>query len=118
MLPEYPRSKQSVFQRSDCILRKNRYTCIDVGLCKSFPIEDCNCCLHAFIAHDIRILSHCAEKIAIVYQLENHIRLVEAYAHDVKAAFMNSIANTNCRTLVCTKESDDTLRDEVSCCIL
>ena len=65
---------------------QNRNTCILNSAAEGIAFQCFYSSLHAFLTHNIRILSHGAEQVSVVDQVHNCVRFIKADTDDLRAA--------------------------------
>ena len=107
----------------DGILGEYRYAGVNVFGVQCLAFQYSHSSFDTFITHDIRVLGHYSQEVAVPYQLENGVGLVKAYTDDAAASFPNGVAGANSGTFVSTEDAHDALGDVVRgyflgpCCI-
>ena len=111
----YIRCCRSVCFSAKCCCVDNGYACISYFSAKRLAADCCNCCLYAFITHNVRILCHCAKQETIFNQVLDCIRLIKAYADNILAGCLDSVSCTSCRTFVTSEDTNNALCNVVLC---
>ena len=86
-----------------------------IGDCaaQSFALQSSNSSLNAFVTHDVGVLSHGSQDVAVSDQAHDGIGLVEADNDNVGSSSLNSITCTVGGAFVAAEDTNDTLGDVV-----
>ena len=99
---------------SCCILSvaclDDRDTCIRYKTAKCLALKRADSCLNTVSTHEIRVLSHCAEKISVVDKVHDRVRFIETNADDACiAGCLDGITGTGRGTFVAAEDTDNAL---------
>ena len=103
---------------SCCILSvaclDDRNACIRYKTAKCLTLKRTDSCLNTVSTHEIRVLSHCAEKISVVDKVHDRVGFIETNADDACiAGCLDGITGTGRGALVAAEDADNTLCDVV-----
>ena len=80
---------------------------------QALALQSSNSGLNAFVTHNVGVLSHGGQDVAILDQAQDRIGLIEAHADHVCASGLDSVAGTVGGAFVAAEDTNDTLGDVV-----
>ena len=103
---------------SCCILSvaclDDRNACIRYKTAKCLTLKRTDSCLNTVSTHEIRVLSHCAEKISVIDKVHDRVGFIETNADDTCiAGCLDCITGTGRGPLVAAEDADNALCDVV-----
>ena len=95
------------------LLGQNRDTGIGDSAAQVLAVQNCAGSLDALVAHNVGVLSHGGQDVAVSDQAQDSIGLVEADTDNVSTGSLDSVAGTVGSTLVAAEDTNDALSDVV-----
>ena len=107
------RCSRSFRRRGSRLCLQNGNTRIGDLAAKVFALQRRNGSLHALVAHNIGVLRHGCKNVAVLNQTEDRIRLIKAYADNVRVCSLDRVASAVGGAFVAAEDADHALRDVV-----